>query len=73
MWRTDDVQRGAAWRLIFHATSDRGLADDWCDDLAEVMARLPADEQRLDGEQLMTWLHASPAPHGVRGAVMQPA
>ena len=48
-----------AWGLIYDVTGDRGLADDWCDDLgAVVLARRP---RAVGDAEVLRWLHATPS------------
>lgn len=50
--------RRLAWAILFDATDSRTLADDWCADLAEVVAALPSGAFVLSRAGVRSWVDA---------------
>jgi hypothetical protein len=48
------LRRQAAWELIYEATLDRSLADDWCHDLSLELGR---SGSRLEAADVIEWLN----------------
>ena len=51
---------GLAWTLLFDATGDGVLADDWCEAFAaEVLAEQATQRFTVFGREVLAWLNAS--------------
>lgn len=58
-----ELRRELAWALIYDATGDRVLADDWCDDLsADLVDWLERAGPELRAADVVAWLDT--IPHG---------
>lgn len=53
------LARELAWAVLFDATADTQLADDWCCDVAgDIVARLPSEDFSLTAVDVLGWLWA---------------